>query len=585
VIDSATTVTSIVGDLRRAAAPAAAALDTPLGVVSFGELLARVDGLAGALRARGVGPGAWVAVYLERSAEMIIGLLGVLACGAGYVPLDPEYPSARHAHLLDDSRPAVLLGRADADALLAGRPIARLDPDDWPRTGAALPAPDDGPAYVMYTSGSTGKPKGAVIEHAALRNYLSWCLRTLPFRGGGVPLLNSISFDHAVTTLFPPLLRGEPLVLLPPVRGGRALADSLLTGRRYSYVKLTPSHVRMLDLDQRAELGCSADLIMLGGERFPGELVDHLRRDRPDVPIMNHYGPTEATVGCCTYDVPLGFHGAAVPIGRPIPGVTLSVRREDGSVAEAGEVGELHIAGAGLAREYWMRPELTARAFVSLPDETGALRRHYRTGDLARRRADGLFEHLGRVDDQVKILGHRIEPMEIEAVLRSHRLVADAAVMPLERGGDVELAAAVVVRGEAATENELRRYVRAHLPGAMVPARVLLLPRLPVTANGKLDRTALLAALAAPPPPPDGNASIEDDLAVRWREVLGRPEVGRDDDFFDMGGDSLATVEIATWASNRFRINLDPFALFECPTIRSLADRIRALSPDVETPS
>jgi amino acid adenylation domain-containing protein len=574
-------VDSILGVLRRAA-PDATALDTPLGPVSFRELLSRVDGLAGALRAMGVGPGAWVAVYLERSAEMIIGLLGAMACGAGYVPLDPEHPAARQRHVLDDSRPAVLLGRADGDALTAGGAALRLGPDDWPRTGPPAPAPDEGPAYLMYTSGSTGKPKGAVIEHAALRNYLSWCVSALPFCGGGVPLFNSISFDHVVTAIFPPLLRGEPVVLLPPVRGGRALADALLTGRRYSYVKLTPSHMRMLDLDQRAELGRSAGLVMLGGERVSGELVRHLRRDRPDLPVMNHYGPTEATVGCSVYSVPQGFEGESVPIGLPIPGLSLSVRREDTAPADDGEVGELYVGGVGLAREYWMRPDLTARAFVSLPDASGARIRHYRTGDLARRRADGLFEHLGRIDDQVKILGHRIEPMEIEAVLRAHPLVVDAAVLPVEGDAGLELAAAVVVRGEGVTENDLRRHVRAHLPGVMVPARVVSVPRLPVTASGKLDRTSILAALASPSA--GGGASIEEDLSSRWREVLGRAEIGCDDDFFDLGGDSLATVEIAEWASRRFRIALEPFALFECPTVRSLSDRIRSLSPDAGAP-
>ncbi len=295
--------------------PDAVALRTLDGTLSFAELAARMHGLGAALRERGAGPGQVVGVHVERSAETIVAVLGVLAAGAGYVPLDPDYPAARLRAIVADSGMTLLLSDPAGDGLIAGTATVRFDPRDWPADAPPGAEPADGIAYLIYTSGSTGAPKGVAIERPALRNYLRWCDAALPFSGGGAPLFASLAFDHVVTVIFPPLARGEAVDLLPPVRGGRALADGLLTGHRYSYVKITPSHLRLLDRAQRAELGRCAGLVMLGGERASGDLVADLRRDAPELAVMNHYGPTEATVGCCVHLVPR----CAAPAARRAP--------------------------------------------------------------------------------------------------------------------------------------------------------------------------------------------------------------------------------------------------------------------------
>ena len=531
--------------------PEAIALRGSFAPITFGALLERVDALGESLHERGIGPGNRVAICLERSPELIVAMLGVLASGAAYVPLDPAYPVARNRAMLDDCTPALLLGAFEY-------PIPALPPERWPST-PSTPSRQSEPvigqhdaAYIIYTSGSTGTPKGVVVEHGALANYLAWCGEAAPRTGGGAPLFATVAFDHAITCLFPPLLAGEPITLLPSIDGGRTLAGSLLTGHRYSFVKITPSHLLLLTADQQAALGRSADLVMLGGEASSGELVARLRRDNPGLPVMNHYGPTEATVGCCVFDVPPDTGAGSLPIGFPIPGVVTRITND----------GELLIGGACLARGYWRRPDLDEAAFITIDDE-----RWYRSGDLVRERTDGSLDYLGRIDGQIKMLGHRIEPGEIEAALRSYPGVADAAVI----ADDGRLIAAVV---PPVDERAFRDALTSRLPAAMIPARFVMLDALPVTINGKLDRKALLDRLQEPARVPD----IETALLRKWRETLGLAEIGLDDDFFELGGDSLASVEIVTWAETAFGVELELAALFEHSTVRSLAAAIRESS-------
>jgi acyl carrier protein len=237
----------------------------------------------------------------------------------------------------------------------------------------------------------------------------------------------------------------------------------------------------------------------------------------------------------------------------------------------------LYIAGRGLAREYWRRPDLTARAFVRAPDGHGSQRRWYRTGDLVVQGPNGALEYLGRIDDQVKILGHRVEPMEVESVLRAHSGVLDVVVVASQRAGTVELVAAIIATEPAPSAEELRRFVRARMPAAMVPSRVLFVEHLPTGPNGKVDRGAILRDDAAYEHERQLDESLEESLLAKWRDVLGAETLGYDDDFFELGGDSMATVELSSWATERFGVPLDPTALFDHPTIRSLADRIRSL--------
>jgi amino acid adenylation domain-containing protein len=579
---------TVIDAIRATAArcPQTVALRTAFSTMPYGELVARVDGLAARLLGCGVGPETRVGIHLRRSPEMIVAMLAILGAGAAYVPLDPDYPLARLRYIVEDSQVALVLGEKDTTDILGRPSVDRLDPSEWPHDPPSEPLPTPNstdPAYVIYTSGSTGTPKGVVIEHAAMTNYLAWCLQALPATGGGVPLFASVSFDHAVTCIYPPLMVGEPLTLLPSIQGGRTLAQGLLTECRYSFVKITPSHLRLLDLDQRAKLGRSADLVMLGGERVSSELVTQLRRDAPELAVMNHYGPTEATVGCCIYLVPKEAPTGTLPIGQPISGIDVTVRDPNGAICRSNEPGELYIGGVGLAREYWRRPDLTDTAFVILDGLDGIPKRWYRSGDLVTQRADGILEYLGRVDDQIKILGHRVEPAEIETVIRQHPGVVDAAIVSDDRPGGVELVAAVVVKNMELTEVLLDQHVQAHLPAAMVPSQFIILDQLPVTANGKLDRDAFLLKAKVVHSNAfersgslDGDDDIETQLVAKWQEVFGVKAIGLDADFFELGGDSLASVEIVRWASRAFKVDLELPALFEHPTVRELADVIRS---------
>jgi amino acid adenylation domain-containing protein len=567
---------SIIETIREIAAqhPNARALWSARGELSYAEFMRRVEGVAGALRTRNIGPGMRVAIYIDRSAEMIIGILGILACGAAYVPLDREGPRSRLQSIIEDCCPSLLLSDCEGACLAEPFGIERLDPTAWPIEGPPGPIPHDGPAYVVYTSGSTGKPKGVVVGHASLENYLAWAIAELPFAGGGVPLFSSISFDHSATILFPPLMKGESLFLLPSIKGGRSLAQYLLTGRHYSYVKITPSHFSLLDTDERARLGRSTDLLMFGGERLPPEFIFHARRDNPDLAIMNHYGPTETTVGCCVYRVPSRFSRTTIPIGQPIPGVIASVRHSDLTFTKNGECGELLIGGKALALQYWRQHDLTKQAFVESADIDGVMRSWYRTGDLVQYLPDGNLEYLGRNDQQIKILGHRIEPGEIEQLLVSHPKVRESTVFAADSVG-IPLIAAVTVSDPGITEPELRQYLCSHLPAAVVPARILILQQFPVTAHGKIDRQFLLGMAARLTPP--ASAQIEDLLEVKFREALGVNRVRPNDDFFELGGDSRAAVEIAMWVAQHFQIYLEAAAFFKYPSVASLAERIRSL--------
>ncbi len=560
---------TILGTIQAAAkdCPLAPALLWPGGAMAYAELMDRVDGLASDLRSLNVGPDARVAICLERSPEMVIAILATLAAGAAYVPLEANNPDERLRDILADAQPALVLAEERRGDAFGDLPVhlART----WSRSAARRDAKAQAPAYLIYTSGSTGRPKGVVIGHRALENYLDWACRNLP--RGEVPLLSSMAFDLAVTAFYPPLMRGDPLYLLPPLRGGRDLAAGLLDGRTYGYVKITPSHCRLLTRDQRALLGRVAGLVMFGGEHLAGDLVEHVRRDRPDLPVMNHYGPTEATVGCCVHQVPTGFGSERlVPIGKPLPGLRADLRAEGQWAEEEGAVGELWIGGEGLAEGYWNDPVLTKAAFVHAEDSEELW---YRTGDLASRDESGAYLYWGRVDHQVKILGHRLEPREVEVALAGHPAVADCAVLAEEAADKVRIVAAVASSTPGLQEAELVEHLRAKLPGPMIPSHILVFERLPVLETGKLDRDGILRGVRDSPPQEKGAVSALS-VARQFRHALGIEAIDEDADFFDLGGDSLAALEITTWANQTFGIDLDLSVMFECATVRSLTERI-----------
>ncbi|HEV2735373.1 MAG TPA: amino acid adenylation domain-containing protein, partial [Longimicrobiaceae bacterium] len=456
--------------------------------LTYAELERRASRLAGHLRRRGVGPETRVALCAERSADLVVGILGILRAGGAYIPVDPAYPAERVAYLLEDSGCAAVLVQDRLRSLVAPSSTAMLSLEQaLADTSADEAVPEAGvrpenAAYVIYTSGSTGAHKGVMMSHRGLSRYLGWAAEASPLGdGAGAPLHSSLSFDLTVTSLFLPLLAGRAVAVLEEGAGAEPLARALREGPGFGMVKLTPSHLAVLAEQLGPEgIRSAARVWVLGGENLPAELAARLREWAPEALVVNEYGPTEAAVGCCVQWVEaVGADGGAVPIGRPTPDTRLYVLDRHLRPVARGAVGELYIGGAQLARGYQGRPELTAERF--LPDPFGAARsgaRMYRTGDRARWRADATLECLGRIDEQVKVRGFRIEPGEVEAALEAHPSVRAAAVVA--QGGasgaaaDLRLGGYVVAaEGEAVSPAALREHLGARLPEYMVPSALV----------------------------------------------------------------------------------------------------------------
>ena len=553
--------------------------------LTYAQLNARANQLAHFLRARGVGPETLVGLCLERSPEMVVALLGVLKAGGAYVPLDPAYPPERLAFMLEDTACPLLLTQGHLAQTLppSQADVVRLDAD-WPHIKAysdTNPAPLAGPenlAYVIYTSGSTGRPKGAMLEHRGVCNYLHFCLDTYGLEAGGGSLVHSsFAFDLTVTSLIAPLVAGRAVHLLPSGNEIEALVEAVRAGHDWTLLKLTPAHLSLLaqQLDPGEAAG-RARALVVGGENLTGEHVEFWLRHAPNTAIFNEYGPTETVVGCCvhqtTADQPLA---AAVPIGRPIANTRLYVLDAARQPVPVGVSGELYTAGAQVGRGYLNRPDLTAEKFVPDPFGPG---RMYRTGDLCRYRADGVLEYLGRLDHQVKVRGFRIELGEVEAALLALPHVKDAAVLAREdRPGDMRLAAYLVLEPEHAPDvSELRTALAQTLPGYMLPGRFTVLPSLPLTANGKVDRKALLALPADAAPEATGGedrpASVTQAFVLKlWQELLPGAHFGVHDDFFEAGGHSLLAVQMIQRLEQRTGQRVPLAALFADATVAHLA--------------
>ncbi|QPB24784.1 non-ribosomal peptide synthetase [Rhizobium sp. 007] len=576
--------------------------------LSYGELNARANRLAHHLIGLGVKPDDRVAICLERSPSMVVGLLAILKAGGAYLPLDPAYPCARLRQVLDDAAPRLLLCDAAGRAALGPEALVDLtvvDLETATPAWAELPASNPDPnalgltsrhlAYVIYTSGSTGTPKGVMVEHRSLVNYLHWSdRRHYEGAGNGSLMLLSFSFDAGITTLFGPLLAGARLRLVNPIAQIDALA-AVEEDQTYDLVKLTPSHLGMLNKRLEAYKGpAPTRALMVGGEALIPADMQFWQERFPSVRLINQFGPTEATVGCATFEIAQSVEDmASIPIGRPIANTRVYLLDGHGAPVPFGAVGELYIGGAGVARGYLNRPELTAERFLADPfsDEAGA--RMYRTGDLARYLPDGNLEFLGRNDDQVKIRGFRIEPGEIAARLCEHDRVREAVVVAREdTTGDKHLVAYVVCGPEAGSDDEdggglagaLRAHLGGRLPDYMVPSAFVRLAALPLTANGKLDRKGLPApeddayARAAYEAPQGG---IETALAAIWAELLGVERVGRHDHFFELGGHSLLAVRLLSRALN-LGMKFNAADLFQAPVLEQLASRVE-LDPQRHT--
>ncbi|KKC10551.1 D-alanine--poly(phosphoribitol) ligase, subunit 1 [Burkholderia pseudomallei MSHR1328] len=565
-------------EAQAARTPEAIAVACGAHALSYAALNRRANRLAHYLRAHGAGPERVVALALERSVDMMVGLLGILKSGSAYLPLDPAYPAERLAYIVDDARPALLLTEAALrdDWRDAGAPVVLLDAD-----GPAIDAcPDHNPdaaagrdartlsslAYVIYTSGSTGRPKGVMIEHRNLANLLG-AMGEQPGIGAHDVLLavTSLSFDIAALELFLPLLHGARAVIAArDDAADPARLAHLIESSGASLMQATPSTWRMLA--QHGWPRSARPLTLLcGGEALPPALAERLLAHVPA--IWNLYGPTETTVWSTVRRVTT----PVVDIGGPIANTQVYVLDERLRPAPIGVAGELYIGGAGVARGYLNRPELTRERFVDDPFRRGG--RLYRTGDLARRRADGNLEYLGRNDFQVKIRGFRIELGEIEAQLaKAHGVQGVALAARDTPTADRRLVAYYVGDASAAA---LREHAAARLPAYMVPAAYVRLAAWPLTPNGKLDRAAL--------PAPDDEAYAraeyeaprgehECKLAAIWRAVLQVERIGRHDDFFELGGHSLLAVRAVTAMRDAFGSDTSLRDLFARPVLKDLAE-------------
>jgi amino acid adenylation domain-containing protein len=557
--------------------PDATALVAGEARLTYRQLDARANQLAHHLQSLGVGPEVRVAVCMERSAELLISLLAILKAGGAYVPLDPDYPRQRLDSTMLDSQARLLLSHRpllDSLQLDTGAALV-VCLDALPPAFASLPssAPvcattEDHLAYVIYTSGSTGRPKGVAISHSSATAFLDWSTRTFsPQQFAGTLAATSICFDLSVFELFAPLACGGTVIL---ARDALALA-SLPAARDVTLINTVPSAISEL-LRLRA-LPPSARTINLAGEPLPGSLVRALYATGTVEHVFNLYGPTEDTTYSTFTRVP---DGPGEPtIGVPLPQTSAYVLDTHGQLQPLGVPGELFLAGAGLARGYLGRPDLTAERFVPDPFSSTPGARMYRTGDLARRRPDGSLEYLGRIDFQVKVRGFRIELGEIESTLRAHPAVAGAVVVARQEAtGDKRLVAYVVPSsGQAPEVDALRQHLRARLPEYMVPSAFVLLDAFPLTPNGKVDRKALPAPDSTPAParyvaPRD---PLELMLARLWEELLGVQPVGATSHFFDLGGHSLLAVRLMAALRERTGRDLPLSSLFQAPTVEGLA--------------
>ena len=553
--------------------------------LTYGQLDARSSQLAHHLRGLGIGPEVVVGLCLERSVEMLVGLLGILKAGGAYLPLDPSYPPERLSFMLADTGAPVLVTQETLRVQLPvhGIHIVYLDSEARAIAQQSASAPRSGlepqnAAYVIYTSGSTGTPKSVVIDHAALTNKVL----TLGMDFGAGPdlrvaLLSSPGFDPSIEQATLPLVHGASIVVISDAaRESPARFWDYVERKKVTLLNCTPSLIESLIGD--APDGSSLHHLVLGGEPFTIKLHQTISEHLNVANITNLYGPTEATIDATGFAVREDQRGPYIPIGRPLPNYRVYVLGADLEPVPAEVRGELYIAGRGLARGYLGRAALTAERFIADPfGPPGS--RMYRTGDLALWRRDGVLEFLGRADTQVKLRGIRIEPSEIEAALVRHADVAQAAVVARDYRGDSKWLVAYVVPTVGATVDagELRAYLARSLPEYMIPAAFVMLDRLPLTPNGKLDRRALpvpdMAQAAGRRLP---RTPREEILCSLFAEVLGLERVGIDDNFFALGGHSLLATRLISRIGSTLNAEIAIRSLFEAPTVEKLVERLSA---------
>ncbi|MBK3476151.1 non-ribosomal peptide synthetase [Pseudomonas sp. MF6751] len=565
--------------------PEAPALTFAGVTLSYAQLDERANRLAWMLRERGVGPQVRVGLALPRSLEMVVGLLAILKAGGAYVPLDPEYPLDRLHYMIEDSDIALLLSDAALFEALGELPATVacwcLEDDspvlaNYPAEALPFVSLAQHQAYLIYTSGSTGKPKGVVVSHGEIAMHCQAVIERFDMRPDDCELhFYSINFDAATERLLVPLLCGARVVLRAQGQWDAEEICALIRTHRINVLGFTPSYGSQLAqwlATQQQTL--PVRMCITGGEALTGEHLQRIRAAFTPQLFFNAYGPTETVVMPLASLAPeqLEEGAGSVPIGSIVGERVAYILDADLALVPQGASGELYIGGAGLAQGYHQRPGMTAERFVADPF-AGKGGRLYRTGDLVRQRADGLVEYLGRIDHQVKIRGFRIELGEIETRLLEHDAVREAVVLALDAPSGKQLVAYLVSDAEhAALRDALKAHLKAQLPDYMVPAHLIVLQSMPLTANGKLDRRAL------PEPDPEANrqayvaprSELEHSLAAIWCAVLNVEQVGLDDNFFELGGDSILSIQVVSRA-RQAGIHFSPRDLFQHQTVQSLA--------------
>jgi len=553
--------------------------------LSYGELNARANRLAHQLRQRRVGPETMDGCCVDRSFDLIVALLAILKAGGAYVPLDPAYPKERLKILLEDTQAPVMLTQASIASTLLGdchQDLLLVDAEQrTPDSFDVNPAPAGGPttlAYVMFTSGSTGRPKGVMVENRAIVRLV----RNTNYCRFGVDEVflqfAPISFDASTLEIWGPLLNGGQLAIMPPGPAsledlGRAIREQGVTT-----LWLTAGLFSRM-VDERLHDLRPLRQLLAGGDVLSSRHVRAVLENLPDCCLTNGYGPTENTTFTCCHSM---HHkdqvSDSIPIGRPISNTWVYILDEQLRQVPPGMAGELYAAGDGLARGYLNSPELTEQKFLADPFDPQPGARMYRTGDLARWRSDGAVEFLGRVDNQIKISGYRIEPSEVEAVLGKHDRIKQNCVVPHTDGnGSKRLVAYYVPSDPALTVADLRNFLATQLPQYMIPALFVPLESLPLTPNGKVDRAVLpkpsiaIQAKAATSSPA---TQAERTIMEVWRKHLDTLEVGLNENFFDVGGDSLILVAVHADLEKHFQRHLPITELFKFTTVRSLAHHL-----------
>jgi amino acid adenylation domain-containing protein len=564
--------------------------------LTYRELNQRANRLARYLQLIGVKPEVRVGVCLNRSIEMVTSLLGALKAGGAYVPLDPEYPPERLAFMLEDAQASILLTQSqymDSEEK-RGCKIICFD-TDWQMisggSGENLinQAFPDNLAYMIYTSGSTGRPKGVMISHQAICNRLLWMQEKFPLTANDAVLQKTaFGFDASVWEFFVPLLSGARLVMARP--GGHRDSEYLVGAiNRYeiTILQLVPSLLRVMLDEPEIETCKSLKRVFCGGEALPSSFQERFFA-KMGAELKNLYGPTETSIDATMWNCVPGYKGEVVPIGRPIVNIRIHILDSNMGLVPVRMKGHLHIGGVGVGRGYYRKPDLTAEKFVPDPftKEPGA--RLYQSGDIACHLPNGDVEYIGRMDDQVKIRGFRIELGEIERALKKHEAIKDAAVAVRRQGGGEQQLVGYLVCDGIVTIAELRVFLKQRLPDHMVPSAFVLLENLPLTHSGKIDRRAL-------PDPHESRLEAnrqylaprnptEQSLVNLWASSLGVERVGVQDDFFELGGDSLIAVRLVSKMRKEFQLDMPLQLLFESPTIAGVSDAIEKARAKTDGP-